>query len=295
MTDVAASPVSTMAPGSPERARGGFGAFVKRHLLTVYAVLAFAYLFLPVALVIAYGFNDPAGRFNFTWEGFTLRYWGSVLFSGTFGGVPGLFDAMLVSLRLAFLSSLGATILGTLIALALVRYRFRGRSTTNVLLFLPMATPEVVMGSSILALFLAMRFPLGFGTLLIAHVVFQISYVVVTVKARLQGFDRHLEEAAMDLYANEWETFRRVTLPMILPGVFAAFLLGFALSFDDFIISNFNSGPTVITLPLWIFGASQRGIPPQVNVLGTLIFIVTVLIMLVNVAWQRRQSRQLAS
>jgi spermidine/putrescine transport system permease protein len=262
---------------------------LRRHTLTLYAVLAFAYLFLPVLLVILFGFNKVSGRFNYSWEGFTLDAWRSVFGGAQFGGVPGLFDALLVSLRLAFLSAMGATLLGTLIALALVRYRFRGRSTTNLLLFLPMATPEVVMGSSILALFLAIRFSLGFNTLLIAHILFNISYVVVTVKARLQGFDRHLEEAAMDLYANEWETFRRVTLPMIMPGVFAAFLLAFALSFDDFIISNFNSGQTV-TFPLYIFGAAQRGIPPEVNVLGTLIFLVTVTIMLINVGMQRRRT-----
>ncbi|MGZ5384892.1 MAG: ABC transporter permease [Acidimicrobiia bacterium] len=262
---------------------------LRRHTLTVYAVLAFAYMFLPVLLVVLFGFNKVSGRFNYSWEGFTLDAWRSVFGGTQFGGVPGLFDALLLSLRLALLSALGATLLGTLIALALVRYRFRGRSTTNLLLFLPMATPEVVMGSSILALFLAIRFSLGFNTLLIAHILFNISYVVVTVKARLQGFDRHLEEAAMDLYANEWETFRRVTLPMIMPGVFAAFLLAFALSFDDFIISNFNSGQT-ITFPLYIFGAAQRGIPPEVNVLGTLIFLVTVTIMLVNVGMQRRRT-----
>ena len=262
---------------------------LRRHTLTVYAVLAFAYLFIPVFLVILFGFNQVSGKFNYSWEGFTLDAWRSVFGGAQFGGVPGLFDALLVSLRLAFLSALGATLLGTLIALALVRYKFRGRSTTNLLLFLPMATPEVVMGSSILALFLAIRFSLGFNTLLIAHILFNISYVVVTVKARLQGFDRHLEEAAMDLYANEWETFRRVTLPMIMPGVFAAFLLAFALSFDDFIISNFNSGQTV-TFPLYIFGAAQRGIPPEVNVLGTLIFLVTVTIMLINVVMQRRRA-----
>jgi spermidine/putrescine transport system permease protein len=277
----------------PRRSLGSFWAFIRRHLLTLFAVAAFIYLFLPVALVILFGFNNVQGRFNFAWVGFTWEHWDSVLFSRTFGGVPGLFDALLVSLRLAFVSALTATLLGTFIALALVRYRFRGRSTTNLLLFLPMATPEVVMGSSILALFLALRFPQGFLTLFIAHVLFNISYVVVTVKARMQGFDRHLEEAAMDLYANEWQTFRRVTLPMIMPGVFAAFLLGFALSFDDFIISNFNSGPRVVTLPLWIFGANQRGIPPEVNVLGTMIFVATVLIMLINVGWQRRQSRAL--
>lgn len=256
----------------------------------IYMTLAFGYLFLPVLLVILFGFNANRGRFNFTWQGFTLTHWDSV-FGSPFGGVPGLFDSLQVSLRLAFLSSLGATLLGTLIALALVRYRFQGRDTTNVLLFLPMATPEVVMGSSLLALFLAIRFPLGFGSLLAAHILFNISYAVVTVKARLQGFDRHLEEAAMDLYANEWETFRRVTLPMILPGVFAAFLLGFALSFDDFIISNFNSGPTTVTFPLYIWGAARVGVPPEVNVLGTLVFVVTVAIMLGNVWWQRRAGR----
>ena len=146
------------------------------------------------------------------------------------------------------------------------------------------------MGSAILAFFLVLGMLSGFTTLLISNTVFIVSYAVLTVKARIQGFDRHLEEAAMDLYASEWETFRRVTLPMILPGVFAAFLLGFALSFDDFIISNFNAGPTIMTLPLWIFAANQRGIPPEANVLGTLIFVVTLAIMLLNVVWQRRQS-----
>lgn len=275
-----------MAVTSAQRRR--MAPFLRKHALTAYALVAFAYLFIPVLLVILFSFNNVSGRFNYSWVGFTLDSWKSVFQFAEFGGVPGLFDSLLVSLRLAFLSALGATMLGTLIALALVRYQFRGRSTTNLLLFLPMATPEVVMGSSILALFLAMRFSLGFTTLLVAHILFNISYVVVTVKARLQGFDRHLEEAAMDLYANEWETFRRVTLPMIMPGVFAAFLLAFALSFDDFIISNFNSGQTV-TFPLYIFGAAQRGIPPEVNVLGTLVFLVTVSIMLVNVWMQRRR------
>jgi len=275
-----------MAYGSTSRRKGL--PFIRYHSLTLYAMIAFIYLFLPVFLVILFGFNDVSGRFNYSWQGFTLDAWRSVFFGEVFGGVPGLFDALLVSLRLAFLSALFATVIGTLIALALVRYTFRGRSTASLLLFLPMATPEVVMGSAVLALFLTLRFNLGFTTLLITHILFNISYVVVTVKARLQGFDRHLEEAAMDLYANEWETFRRVTLRMIMPGVFAAFLLAFALSFDDFIISNFNSGQTV-TFPLYIFGSAQRGIPPEVNVLGTLIFLVTVTVMLINVWIQRRR------
>ncbi len=263
-------------------ARSGFLRLVRRHLLTVYAVLALGYLFLPVFVVILFSFNDNRGRFNFTWNGFTLKHWGNAF------GVPNLFDSLLASLQIAFLSSLVATLLGTLIALALVRYDFRGRATTSLMLFLPMATPEVVLGSSLLAFFLTMGVARGFWTIVIAHIMFNISYVVVTVKARLAGFDRHLEEAAMDLYANEWATFRKVTLPMILPGVFAAFLLGFALSFDDFIITNFNSGQTV-TFPLFIWGAARVGVPPQVNVFGTAIFVVTVSLMFLNLVLQRRR------
>lgn len=260
--------------------------FARHHAITVYMAGALAFLFVPVVVVMLFSFNDNRGRFNFTWQGFTLKHW-----TGAFE-VPNLFESLVKSFQIAFLSALAATILGTLIALALVRYRFKGRSTTNFLLFLPMATPEVVLGSSLLALFLTLSIPTGFGTIVVAHILFNISYVVVTVKARLAGFDRHLEEAAMDLYANEWTTFVKVTLPMILPGVFAAFMLGFALSFDDFIITNFNSGGTV-TFPLYIWGAARVGVPPQVNVFGTAIFVITVSIMLLTVAVQRRNEAKI--
>ena len=260
-----------------------FFAVVRRHLLSLYTIIALVYLFLPVAIVILFSFNDNQGRFNFVWQGFTLKSWRHAF------DVPGLFDSLVTSLQIAFISASVATVLGTFIALALVRYRYRGRGTTNFLIFLPMATPEVVLGSSVLALFLALKVQTGFGTIVIAHIMFNISFVVVTVKARLAGFDRHLEEAAMDLYANEWTTFRRVTLPMILPGVFAAFMLGFALSFDDFIITNFNSGGTV-TFPMFIWGAARVGVPPQVNVFGTAVFLVTLGLMLLNVALQRNRS-----
>jgi spermidine/putrescine transport system permease protein len=256
--------------------------FARRHALTVYAIVVLIFLFVPVAVVILFSFNNNRGRFNFTWQGFTLDSWRNAF------EVPGLFDSLVVSLQIAFLSALVATVLGTLIALALVRYGFRGRGTTNILLFLPIATPEVVLGSSILALFITLNVATGFGTIVVAHILFNISFVVITVKARLQGFDRHLEEAAMDLYANEWTTFRKVTLPMIMPGVFAAFLLGFALSFDDFIITNFNSGQTV-TFPLYIWGAARVGVPPQVNVFGTAIFVIAVSIMLLSVWLQKRR------
>jgi len=172
------------------------------------------------------------------------------------------------------------TLLGTLISFALVRHRFRGRTATNLLIFLPMATPEVVLGASLLALFLNLGAPLGFGTILIAHVMFCISFVVVTVKARLAGLDPRLEQAAMDLYADERSTFRYVTLPLVLPGIISAGLLAFSLSFDDFIITNFNNG-TLVTFPLYVWGAAQRGIPPQVNVIGSLMFFGALAIVVI--------------
>jgi len=259
-------------------------AFARRHLLTAYALVAFAYLLLPIAVVIAFSFNAPLGRFNYTWEGFTLDNWTHPF------AVPGLGEAMRASLEIAALSSLAATILGTMMALALVRYRFRGGGALNLLIFLPMTTPEIVMGASLLTLFLNLGIATGFWTIVIAHISFNISYVVVTVKARLVGFDRHLEEAAMDLGANEWTTFTRVTLPLIAPGILAAGLLAFALSVDDFVITNFNAGATV-TFPLYVWGAARVGVPPQVNVIGTMIFAVAVGAMLVNVLVQRRLAK----
>ena len=261
--------------------------FVKHHALTAYALLVFAYLLVPIAVVILFSFNAPHGRFNYTWQGFTLDNWRN------WDGVPGLRSSIVVSLEVAVLTAIVATALGTLIALALVRYGFRGRGTTNLLIFLPMSSPEIVLGASLLTLFLSMSVPLGFGTILIAHIMFSISYVVVTVKARLIGFDRHLEEAAMDLGANEWTTFRKVTLPLIMPGVLSAALLAFALSIDDFVITNFNSGAT-ITFPLFIWGAARVAVPPQIYVIATMIFLVTVVAMIATV-WQQRRAEKLAS
>ena len=184
----------------------------------------------------------------------------------------------MLSLKIAFLSTIIATILGTLMALALARYSFRGRSVTNFVIFLPMATPEIVMGSSLLTLFISISFNRGFTTILIAHIMFNISYVVVTVKARIYGFDRRMEEAAMDLYANEFTTFRKITLPLIMPGVLAAAMLAFALSIDDFVITQFNAGPD-ITFPLFIYGAARTGVPVQVNVIGSMIFLIAIGLM----------------
>ena len=262
--------------------------FVRRHLLTVYAILAFAYLLVPIGVVVLFSFKNPAGRFNYTWQGFTLDHWRN------WDGVPGLRDAMTLSIEIAALASIAATLLGTLIALALVRYGFRGRGGTNLLIFLPMATPEIVLGASLLTLFLNLSVFLGFATILIAHIMFCISYVVVTVKARLIGFDRSLEEAAMDLGANEWVTFRKMTLPLIAPAILAGALLSFALSIDDFVITYFNSG-SEITFPLFVWGAARVGAPPQVNVMGTMIFAVALSLMVLNVLLQRRRESQVTA
>ncbi len=254
-----------------------------RNIAVFYAALALLYLFLPVIVVIVFSFNEPVGRFNFTWQGFSLRSWLNPC------GVQGLCQAMVRSIQIAALATIIATAMGTMIAFALVRHRFTGRTPTNFLVFLPMATPEVVLGSSLLALFLNAGIRTGFGTILIGHVLFNISYVVVTVKARLQGMDSRLEEAAMDLYADEWQTFRRVTLPLVTPGIIAAALLAFALSFDDFIVANFNAG-NVVTFPMFVWGAAQRGVPPQINVMGTAFFVVAVTTLLLGIVIQRRRS-----
>jgi spermidine/putrescine transport system permease protein len=263
-------------------------AFVKRHVLTVYSILFFVYLLLPIGVVVAFSFNHPSGNFNYVWQGFTWdnwRYW---------DGVPGIRSAVFLSLEIALLASLVATALGTLIALALVRYSFRGRGATNILIFLPLSTPEIVLGASLLTLFLNLNVIFGFWTILIAHIMFCISFAVVTVKARLVGFDRHLEEAAMDLGANEWVTFRKVTFPLIAPAILAALLLCFAISIDDFVVTYFNAGSET-TFPLFVWGAARVGAPPQVNVIGTAIFVIAVSAMLVNVLIQMRRTRTATS
>jgi spermidine/putrescine transport system permease protein len=274
---------SIAVPSARERnVLAGALAFVRRHVLTVYSLLFFAYLLLPIAVVMVFSFNNPTGKFNYTWQGFTWdnwRYW---------DGVPGIRSAIFLSLEIAVVASVIATALGTMIALALVRYGFRGRATTNILIFLPLSTPEIVLGASLLTLFLNLNVIFGFWTILIAHIMFCISFAVVTVKARLVGFDRHLEEAAMDLGANEWTTFRKVTLPLTAPAILAALLLCFAISIDDFVVTYFNSGSKV-TFPLFVWGAARIGAPPQVNVIGTAIFIVAVTAMLFNVLYQRRR------
>lgn len=287
----AASPPAPTPVGPPRTAGARIGSAVDRWLLPLYVLGVVLYLILPVAVMIVFSFNDPAGRSNLTWGGFSIDAWLDPL------GRPGLPTAVLNSIIIALISTVVATILGTLIALALVRYQFTGRSGTNLLIFLPMSTPEIVLGASLLTMFIASTsfgfipegavFPLSIRTIIIAHIMFNISFVVVTVKARLTGFPRHLEEAAMDLGANEWVTFWKVTFPLILPGIMAAGLLAFSLSIDDYVITSFTAGQTQ-TFPLYIYGSQLRGIPVQVNVIGTIIFVVAVGLVLLTTLWQRR-------
>jgi spermidine/putrescine transport system permease protein len=262
-------------------------AWLRKNAILIFAIIAVIYMLLPIAVIMGFSFNNPAGRYNFTWVGFTLDHWTHAF------SIPELNDALLKSIELAALATLIATALGTMIALALVRYEFFGRRSANFLIVIPMATPEVVTGAALLSMFLVYGIDTGFVTLLIAHVMFCISFVVVVVRSRLIGFDRRLEEAAQDLGANALTTFRKVTLPLIMPGIVGAGLLSFALSIDDFVISNFNSGQTV-TFPLYIFGAAQRGIPVEVNVIATMLFGLTVVAMVFTL-WQQGRAEKLAA
>ncbi len=257
--------------------------WLSKNLIKVYAFLAFVYLFIPIAYTMAFSFNN-AGKSNLTWRGFTFANWQNPC------GAPQVCNALGNSLKIGGIATLIATILGTMIAFALGRHRFRGRSAVNLLIFLPMATPEIVLGASLLAMFLNLGINPGFWPTVIAHVMFCISFVVVTVKARIASLDPKLEEAAMDLYATEAETFRRVTLPLVMPGIFGAALLAFSLSFDDFIITNFNSG-TLTTFPKFVYISSARGIPPQANVIGSTMFILALAIVLAGQFVSSRKNR----
>jgi spermidine/putrescine transport system permease protein len=283
---------ATAAPASrtPE-ARGPRGRRRGGRLLdlglNVYAGLALLYLLVPIAIILVFSFNKPRGRFNFLWQEFSLDAWGDPF------GVAGISDALLNSIEIAVVSTLIATALGTLTALALVRYEFRGRAPVNFFIFIPLATPEVVLGAALLSMFLNFQVATGFTTIVIAHVMFNISFVIVTVRSRLIGFDRSLEEAAQDLGATPWQTFRLITLPLIMPGVISAALLAFALSIDDFVITNFNAGSTV-TFPLFIWGAARVAVPPQIYVIASMIFLFTLAMMLVTV-WQQRRAERMAA
>jgi spermidine/putrescine transport system permease protein len=277
-----ASGTTSGARSGPPVNRKRSGRFGDR-LLKGYVWLILAWLFLPIVVMIVFGFNDTQSKSNVTWQGFTLKWWGRL------GDYPDLTTAVFNSLKIAVISVVITTVIGTFMGLALGRYRFRGQGATNLVLFAAIASPELVMGASLLSLFVSSGVQTGFVTVIIAHVLFSLSFVAITVRARVVGLDPSIEEAARDLGASTWVTFWRVTFPMILPGVVSGALLAFALSIDDFVITQFTSG-SVQTFPLWIWGATRIGVPPQVNIIGTLIFAVGVVIAVVNTVTSRRRT-----
>jgi spermidine/putrescine transport system permease protein len=267
------------APATPRRLRLTGG-----RALHIYTWVIIAWLTLPVLIMILFGFNDTQGRYNQTWEGFTLKWYGQVF------ALDELTKALVISLVVAVLTAVIAGALGTGVGYALGRYRFRGSGSVNLIMFATMSSPELVMGASLLTLFVSLGVGLGVTTITIAHIMFSISFVAVVVRARVLTLDRSIEEAAADLGASPWTTFWRITFPIILPAVASGMMLAFALSIDDFVVSNFTAG-TVTTFPLWIWGATRVGLPPQVNVMGTLIFMTGVLIAVITTIRSRPRKR----
>jgi spermidine/putrescine transport system permease protein len=276
------------APAAATGARGAKPQAVRKkrgdRLLLAYTWAIIIWLALPIAVMILFSFNDPHGRFNYSWVGFTLKWYGPHLFD-----YPSLTSAMGHSIFVAVSATVISTVLGTLVGLALGKYRFRGLGTANLVQFAAISAPEIVMGSSLLSFFVTLRFSLGLGAIIVAHVMFCLSFVAVTVRARVLTLDASLEEAARDLGAGAWDTFRLVTLPLIFPGVLAGALLAFAISIDDFVVTSFVSGST-LTFPLWIWSATRNGLPPQVDVLGTLIFLFGLLLVGLSLLLSRRRA-----
>jgi spermidine/putrescine transport system permease protein len=250
--------------------------------LRIAAGFTLLFLFLPILVIIVFSFNKPAGKFNYTWQGFTLENWADPF------KYPALTQALKMSLSVAAVSTAIALVLGTLVAIALVRQRFRGRTAVDSFMVLPLTSPEVVMGASLLTLFLSMGWATGYVTIVIAHVAFQISFIALTVRARIRGFDWTLEDASLDLGAGPVRTFFKVTLPLIVPGIVAAAMLSFALSLDDFIITYFVSGSTV-TYPLYVNAATKAAVPPQINVLATAILLISLVLLIVGTLYRRKR------
>ncbi|MBU9765083.1 ABC transporter permease [Mycobacterium sp. TNTM28] len=273
MTETLDRPSATAVRGSPR-----WGDLVLR----LVAALVLLYLFLPIFVIVLFSFNKPAGKFNYTWQGFTLDNWADPF------KYPALTEALKLSLNVAAVSTAIALVLGTLVAIALVRQRFRGHKAVDTFLVLPLTAPEVVMGASLLTLFLDLRWATGYSTIVVAHIAFQVSFIAMTVRARVRGFDWTLEDASMDLGAGPARTFFKVTLPLIVPGIVAAAMLSFALSLDDFIITYFVSGSTV-TYPLYVNAAVKAAVPPQINVLATAILVVSLLLLMAGTLYRRKR------
>jgi spermidine/putrescine transport system permease protein len=269
-----------MSTATAPKAAGGR---VSARLMQAYTWCVILWLMLPIFVIIAFGFNNTKGKFNYTWQGFTL-HWYRHLFD-----IPDLTNALINSLTIAAIVTVIAGILGTLMGFALGRWKFRFTVLTELVLFANIAAPEITLATALLSLFITVDIARGYWTIVIAQVMFDIAYVAVTVRARMSGYDVHLEEASRDLGAGAFTTFRLVTFPLLLPGIVAGCLLAFALSIDDFVITQFNAGQT-LTFPLWVFGATRLGVPPQVNVMGTLIFVGGVMIAISSVLISRRRT-----
>lgn len=265
---------------APQKGSGRKGG----RMLQIYTWVIICWLSLPILVMIAFGFNNTTSKFNFVWQGFTLK-WYRELFQ-----IPQLTNALVNSISIALLVTLASAVLGTMMGYSMGKYKFAGRGVLDLVLFANVAAPEIAMGTGLLSLFLTLGIPRGYWTIVIAHIMFDIVYVAITVRARMSVNDRSLEEASHDLGAGSFTTFRLVTLPLLMPGVVAGSLLAFALSIDDFVVTEFNAGRT-LTFPLWVYGSSRVGTPPQVNVMGTLVFGFGVLLVLVNVWWMRRARR----
>jgi spermidine/putrescine transport system permease protein len=289
MTTVATHtrPTQSDSPGTIRR--GGRRKWTY-YVLPTYSWLVILYLVIPISVMIVYSFNKvPSAlpQVSFGWNGATVQWYQQ------WNANPGLTGSFFLSLRLGLLATAIATVLGTMIALAMVRYKFWGKSLFEQIMFMNIAAPEIVLGASLLGLFVTVNLSRGFATLLLAHVMFTIAYVAITVRARLSGFDRGLEEAAADLGANPWTTFQKVTFPLILPGILAGALMAFALSIDDFVTSNFVGG-SVTPFPVWVYGATRIGVPPQVFVFGTLIFSVGLILAIASIILQKRKRTSLS-
>jgi spermidine/putrescine transport system permease protein len=274
-------PAERTGPAPTRRAR----RFDGNSVLHVFTWVVIVWLVLPILVMIAFGFNNPKGRYNQTWDGFTFKWYGRLL------EIPELTHALITSLVIAVVATIVSTALGTGIGYALGRFRFRGSGSLNLIMFATISSPELVMGASLLSFFVSLGVGLGSVTITIAHIMFSLSFVAIVVRARVLTLDRSIEEAAADLGATPWTTFWKVTFPIILPAVFSGVLLAFALSIDDFVVTNFTAGTTV-TFPLWIWGSTRVGLPPQVNVMGTLIFVFGVLIAVALSLGSRRRSKR---
>jgi spermidine/putrescine transport system permease protein len=282
MTTQAGAAIATAAQeppaAKPVKARRNWGDL----LLRIVGGLVLLYLFLPIFVIILFSFNKPAGKFNYSWQGFTLNNWAHPF------KYPPLTEALKLSLNVAAVSTAIALVLGTLVAIALVRQRWRGQGAVDTFLILPLTAPEVVMGAALLTLFLDLGWAAGYTTILLSHIAFEVSFIAMTVRARVRGFDWTLEDASLDLGASPARTFFKVTLPLIVPGIVAAAMLSFALSLDDFIITYFVSGSTV-TYPLYVNAAVKAAVPPQINVLATAILVISLILLAIGTLYRRKR------